>query len=120
MSGKSPYSDELRSRAVKMVAELRLSYPTEHAAIKDVAALFGIGSPGTLRNWIRQSRTGGDGPLPRVSDELGELRRENANLRHDNGILRAASALFAAELHARQSLQTWSVARRDVRFIIDQ
>jgi transposase-like protein len=47
------YPQEKRERAVRMVAELRADYPSEGAAIAEVARLLGI-SPGTLRNWVRQ------------------------------------------------------------------
>src|ERR1039457_5373705 len=37
-----------------MVAQLRADYPSEGAAIADVARQVGIGSPETLRKWVRQ------------------------------------------------------------------
>ena len=48
------YPLETRERAVGMVAELRADYPSEGAAIADVARQVGIGSPETLRKWVRQ------------------------------------------------------------------
>jgi transposase len=101
MPGKSPYPAELRRRAVRMVAEVRPDYPTEWATINAVATKLGIGTAETLRTWVRQAQID-DGSRPgRTTDESAELkrlRRENAELRRANEILKAASAFFAAEL----------------------
>ena len=101
MPRKSQYPQELRQRAVRMVAEVRPNYETEYAAIKAVAAKLGIGTAETLRKWIRQAEIDA-GERPGVSSEesaeLRWLRRENAELRRANEILKAASAFFAAEL----------------------
>jgi transposase-like protein len=43
---------ELRQRAIRMVAESKVEYPSEFAAIEAVARKLGIGSPETLRKWI--------------------------------------------------------------------
>ena len=51
----SKYPDELRERAVRMVAEVRPQYPSQWAAITAVAGMLGIGTPETLRTWIRRS-----------------------------------------------------------------
>ncbi|MBB5817025.1 transposase [Streptosporangium becharense] len=101
MAAKSPYPAELRKRAVRMVAQVRPDYPTEWAAINAVAAKLGIGTAETLRKWIRQAQID-EGQRPGTtsdeSAELKRLRRENAELRRANEILKAASAFFAAEL----------------------
>jgi transposase len=61
----------------------------------------GIGSAETLRKWVRQAEVDA-GARPGVSSEesaeLKRLRRENAELKRANEILKAASAFFAAEL----------------------
>jgi transposase len=44
MSRPSPYPRELRERAVRMVAEVRPNYESEHAAIGAVAHKLGIGT----------------------------------------------------------------------------
>lgn len=44
MARKSPYSPELRQRAIRMVREVRPQYDNEMAAIKSVADKLGIGS----------------------------------------------------------------------------
>ncbi|MBB2742097.1 UNVERIFIED_ORG: transposase [Microbispora rosea subsp. rosea] len=106
MAAKSPYPAELRKRAVRMVAEVRPDYPTEWAAINAVAAKLGIGTAETLRKWVRQAQIDEGARPGTTSDESAELkrlRRENAELRRANEILKAASAFFAAELDRPQT-----------------
>jgi len=84
-----------------MVAEVRADYPSEWAAIGAVAQKLGIGSSETLRKWIRQVEVD-SGARPGVtseeSAEVKRLKREVAELRRANDILKAASVFFAAEL----------------------
>ncbi len=54
MGRPSKYPRELRERAVRMVAEVRPDYPSEYAAMIAVAQMLGIGSPETIRTWIRR------------------------------------------------------------------
>ena len=86
---------------MRMVAEVRADYPSEWAAISAVAQKLGIGSSETLRKWIRQAEVDG-GTRPGVtseeSAEIRRLKREVAELRRANEILKAASIFFAAEL----------------------
>lgn len=95
------YPSELRERAVRLVAEHRGEYETEYAAIRSIAAKLGIATPETLRQWIRKAEVDA-GQRPGVtseeSAEIRRLKRENAELRRANEILKAASAFFAAEL----------------------
>ena len=56
-------------------------------------------NPATMPNWIeREEVDAGDRPgmTSEVSAELKALRKENAELRRANEILRTASAFFAA------------------------
>lgn len=53
MARPSKYPRELQERAVRMVAEVRPDYPSEHAAMVAVAGMLGVGSPETIRGWIR-------------------------------------------------------------------
>ena len=107
MSGNrsTRYPAELRERAIRMVTEIRSDHESEWAAMTQVAMLLGIGTPETVRKWCRQSEIDA-GKRPGVttdeSAELKRLRRENAELRRANGILRSASAFFAAELDRPQ------------------
>ncbi|MEV0597668.1 IS3 family transposase [Nonomuraea cavernae] len=97
MPGKSPYPAELRRRAVRMVAEVRPDYPTEWATINAVATKLGIGTAETLRTWVRQAQIDEGSRPGRTTDESAELkrlRRENAELRRANEILKAASGFL--------------------------
>ena len=93
------YPLELRERTVRMVAEVRPEYPSDWPAICAVASRLGIGSAETLRKWVRQAEADA-GTRPGISsEELAEIRRlkrENAELRRANEILKAASAFFAS------------------------
>ena len=55
MGRPSKYPRELRERAVRMVAEVRSDYPSEYQAMSAVAQMLGVGSPETIRTWIRGS-----------------------------------------------------------------
>jgi transposase len=101
MGRPSKYPEELRERAVRMVAEVRPEYDSQWAAITAVAGMLGIGTPETLRTWIRRDEVDA-GKRPGVTSEIAaenrQLRKEVAELRRANEILKAASAFFAAEL----------------------
>ncbi|MEU8140260.1 IS3 family transposase [Streptodolium elevatio] len=91
------YPLELRQRAVRMVAEVRGDYPTESAAMSAVAAKLGIASRETLRKWVRQEQvdTGERaGTTTDEAEEIKRLRRENAELKRANEILKAASGFL--------------------------
>ena len=100
MSRPSRFSPEQKARAIRMVAEGRVEYPSEWAAVESVAHKIGA-SPETLRKWIRRAEVDA-GQRPGVSTEesmeLRRLKRENSELRRANEILKSASAFFAAEL----------------------
>ena len=103
MSGSTSrrYPPELRERAVRMVAEIRDQHASEWAAMSEVARLLGIGTAETVRKWVRQVEVDAGQRPGATSDESAELkrlRRENAELKRANGILKAASTFFAAEL----------------------
>jgi transposase len=84
-----------------MVLDNRADYATEFEAIKSVALKLGIGSPETLRKWVRRAEIDA-GQRPGVSTEESEkvkaLKQENAELRRANEILKSAAAFFGAEL----------------------
>ena len=101
MARPSKYPPELRERAVRMVVESRADYPTEFEAIRSIAGKLGIGSPETLRKWVRQAEVDGGVRAGKTSAEIAEIRelkKEVAELRRANEILKRASAFFAAEL----------------------
>ena len=89
------FPKELRERAVRMVAE-----SDEPGAVRRVAEKLGV-SPDAVRYWIKNApaKQGGKNDLTcEQLEELKALRRENAELRRANEILKAASAYFAKEL----------------------
>ena len=101
MARKSKYPPELRERAVRMVEEIRAGYNSQWAAIEAVAAKLGIGCAETLRTWVRQTEVDAGHRVGMTSGEHAEikrLKREVAELRRANDILKAASVFFAAEL----------------------
>lgn len=69
--------------------------------IRRLAEQLGI-HPEALRNWIRQDEADNgqraDQPTTDMLEENRRLRRENAELKRVNEVLRAASAYFAAEI----------------------
>ncbi|GGQ05665.1 transposase [Actinomadura coerulea] len=101
MARQSPYPPELRRRAVRMVAEVRPDYPSEWSAMRAVAAKLGVTSTETVRSWVRRAEVDAGarpGTTTEESAELKRLKRENAELRRANEILKAAAGFFAAEL----------------------
>lgn len=107
MARPSKYPRELRERAVRAVAQAMAQgeYPSEFEAIRTIARKLGIGSPETLRKWIRQAEVDGGTRPGKTTQELAEIRemkKEVAELRRANEILKTSSAFFAAELD-RQS-----------------
>ena len=98
------YPNELRERAVRMVLEHQHEFDSQWEAICSVAKKLGP-TPETVRKWVRRSEIDG-GTRPGVTTEeaakIKRLKRENAELRRANEILKAASAFFGAELD-RQS-----------------
>ena len=98
------YPDELRERAVRMVFEHQHEYSSQWQAIESIAEKLSIHRE-TVRSWVRRAEVDGgrrSGATSEQLEELKRLRRENAELRRANEILKAASAFFGAELD-RQS-----------------
>ena len=101
MARPSRYPHELRERAVRMVLESRADYPSEYEAIRTIAGKLGITSPESLRKWVRQAEVDGGVRVGKTSEDIAEIRalkKDVAELRRANEILKAASAFFAAEL----------------------
>src|SRR5687767_5099146 len=98
------YPDEMRERAVRMLFEHQHEYPSQWKAIESSSEKLNVNHE-TLRQWVRRAEINGGkrpGPTSEQLEELKRLRRENAELRRANDILKAASAFFGAELD-RQS-----------------
>jgi len=101
MARPSKYPVELRERAVRLVFESKEDYPSEFEAIRSISSKLGIGSPETLRKWVRRAEVdGGTRPGKTTAEiaEIRELKKEVTELRRANQILKSASAFFAAEL----------------------
>jgi transposase len=94
MAAPRKYSDELRERAVRLVFES--GRPIAH-----VARDLGIHKE-ALRHWVRQTEADSgrrrDLLATEEREELKRLRKENAELRRANAILKDASVYFATEL----------------------
>ncbi|GAA1763491.1 transposase [Nocardioides hankookensis] len=103
MARPSKYPQELRERAVRAVAEsvAQGEYPSEFVAIRNIAGQLGLGSPETLRKWVRQAEVDGGRRPGKTTEEIAEIRelkKRVAELERANQILKSASAFFAAEL----------------------
>lgn len=96
------YPQQFKDRAMRMVTD-RLEDDeglSRYQAIKLVAPKLNIASE-TLRRWIERAEIDAGskpGPSTDTQAELRRLKRENAELRRANEILKSASAFFAAEL----------------------
>jgi transposase-like protein len=79
----TPYSPEVRERAVRMVFDHRNEYSLQCEAIRSIAAKIGcLGE--TLRHWVRQAeRDQGlrPGPTSAEQEKIKALEREGAALR---------------------------------------
>lgn len=97
------YPEAFKDRAVRMVLDRLESDEdglTSYQVIKLTAPKLNI-SVEALRRWVEQARVD-TGVKPGVTSEahseIRRLKRENAELRRANEILKSASAFFAAEL----------------------
>ena len=93
MARPRKYSDELRRRAIEEVLERGRRCP-------DVARDLGIGSPETVRKWVRQAeidRGVRPGPTTEELAEIKALRREVADQQRTIEILKAATTFFVQE-----------------------
>lgn len=96
MSAPKKHDQETQERAVRMyVDRFAEGDISQRAAREEVGGLLGV-NPSTLRNWIRREL--GEGVTPAVKPgevvdaEVARLRKENAQLRRANEILKTASA----------------------------
>ncbi len=100
----SPYSPEIRERAVRMVFDHQGEYGSQYEAIRSIAQKIGC-SGETLRNWVRQAERDQGlraGPTNDERERIKALEREVRELRQANEIPCKASAYFAqAELDRR-------------------
>lgn len=94
------FEPETRERALRMLAEAMPEHKNKSAAVRHVAGLLGM-SPETLRTWARRIEID-QGRAPGVTSDVVEenrqLKRQVAELRKANEVLKAASIFFAKEL----------------------
>ncbi|SPT52523.1 Uncharacterised protein [Actinomyces bovis] len=93
---------EFKQRTVRLVNDCLAADETMSLtkAIRMIAEKFGI-APESMRRWYHDpalNQDHADGPL---GAEVKRLRRENAELRRVNELLKTASAFFASELGPR-------------------
>ena len=94
------YSPEFRQRALRLLdTTMEASEVSEFEAIKSVAGKLGIAEE-SVRRWRRKAQVdAGERPGVTSSEhvEIRRLKREVAELRRANEILKSASAFCAAE-----------------------
>ena len=105
MPATRKYDEETRARAIRMYTDrLRDHQESKLESRRRVGAMLDI-NQATLRNWVerREIDTGErPGLTSEETAEIRSLRKENAELRRANEILKTASAFFAqAELDRR-------------------
>jgi transposase len=94
------YDQETKDRAVRMFEERRKDVPEESrvASFRHLSGLIGV-PPDTIRGWVDRARIDG-GEKPGVTtverEEIKALRKELAEVKRANEILKTASAFFAA------------------------
>ncbi len=89
---KRNYTDEFKNDAIRLALK--------SSAVSEAADRLGI--PGsTLNTWLRKEGIGNKGNSDpntiNLSDELKQLRKENARLREEREILKKAATFFAKE-----------------------
>lgn len=96
MAAPRKYPDELRERAVRLYRESDPKPPFSR-----LAEQLNV-HPEALRNWIRQDEADQGRPHEQPGTDMAEenrrLKKENAELKRVNEVLRAASAYFAGEI----------------------
>jgi transposase len=105
MPAPRKYPQELRDRAIRLVAEARAQEPglSLHQAVQRIGPRVGV-NPDTLRGWFKQVAVdAGQVPGTTTGDakRIRELEREVRELKRANEILLAASSFFARELDPR-------------------
>ena len=100
MPAPRKYDPETRERAVRLYQERRRDHPSESAieCRRRIGDLVDV-KPETLRGWVERAEIDA-GVRPGVTTdenaEIVRLKKENAELRRANEILKTASAFFAA------------------------
>ena len=93
----------VKERAVRLVREHQDQYSSTTAAARAVARQLGLGKE-TVRRWVVQADIDAgtrEGMSSGEREEIRALKAENARLREDVAILRAATTFFVGELDPR-------------------
>jgi transposase-like protein len=96
----SKYDSETKERVVRLYRDRRSEAPEESksASYRRLHELVGIPID-TMRTWVTRAEIDG-GTRPGITsaenEEIRRLRKENAELKRANEILKTASAFFAA------------------------
>jgi len=108
MPRASPFSPEVRERAIRMVRDHAQEHPSQWEAIASIAEKIGC-SEETLRKWMRQAeRDAGQRPGLATDGQqrMNELERENREMprgRRSDQQGRAARSFMRASAWARSS-----------------
>lgn len=105
MPAPRKYPQEVRERALRLVAEARREDPelSLNAAVVRIGQRTGV-QAATLRGWCKQAAVdAGERPGTTTSDakRIRQLEAEVPELKRANEILLAASSFFARELDPR-------------------
>jgi transposase-like protein len=105
MPAPRKYPQELRERAIRLVAEARDQDPelSVNAAVVRIGSRTGVNAD-TLRGWVKQADIdAGRRPGTTTDDakRIKDLEAEVKELKRANEILLAASSFFARELDPR-------------------
>lgn len=93
----------VKQRVLRLLQEYRDQYPSLTAACRAVARQAGVGTE-TVRRWAVQAEIDAGHREGLTSDEHEQIKRlkaENARLREDVAILKAATTFFVGELDPR-------------------
>ncbi len=114
------YPTEQRERATRTALDRLDEYGSAWAVAQVLGPKLGVG-PETLRKWVLQAQGDGGQRSGPTSEELAEIKRlkkENADLREANEILKAASNFFARELGATRRYVCRGVVRDHPRWVV--
>ena len=93
----------VKERVVRRVLEQREEYTSLTAAARAVAKVERLGTE-TVRRWVLQAETDAGlrpGTTSAEHADIKRLKAENARLREDVAVLRAATTFFVGELDPR-------------------
>lgn len=90
-----------------MVTEIRGEHESEWAAMTRVSELLGVGTLETVRKWVSQEQVDAGsrpGATTEESEQVRRLKRENAELKGANAILKAGALDSTGQRNSGASL----------------